>query len=302
MHALMKRLLAGSFLFSATLAPFAVAQPTSIARTDELRHTFSSEYSYSSRETLDRGGPAGEVGVNRVSFAFTQRPALAPAAAGFSYGLAADLHFLDTTRGTPLPAQLNEVAFNLGYTRPLDSRWTATVTLRPGLYGDFEDISDRTFNAPLLLGAAYARSRELIWLFGLRADLRSDDPVLPFVGVRWRFADDWSLNLAFPRSGVVWQLSPDLALDAGVSLQGGTYHISKSLGSPAGATGPLRDTFVDYREIRVGLGAEFTLTRRATLRLDAGAFTDRKFEYFKRNYTLNGDGRFYASVALRSAF
>lgn len=295
----MKRLLAALLVLPAS---FAAAQPTSIARTDELRHTFSSEYSHSSRESLERGGPAGEVGVSRLSFAFTQRPALAPGAAGFSYGLAADLHFLDTTPGTPLPEQLNEVAFNLGYTRPLDARWTATLTVRPGLYGDFENISEHTFNAPLLLGAVYARSRELIWLFGLRADLRSDDPVLPFVGVRWRFAEDWSLNLAFPRSGVVWQLSPGLALDAGVSLQGGTYHISKSLGTPAGATGRLRDTFLDYREIRVGVGAEFAVSKRATLRLDAGAFTDRKFEYFERNYTLDGEGGFYASVALRSAF
>ncbi len=299
MHVPMKRLLAALLALPAS---FAVAQPTSIARTDELRQSFSTEYSYSSRESLERAGPAGAVGVNRVSFAFTQRPPLAPGAAGFSYGLAADLHFLDTAPGTLLPDQLNEVALNLGYTRPLHPRWTATASLRPGLYGDFEDISDRTFNAPLLLGAAYARSRELIWLFGLRADLRSDDPVLPFVGVRWRFADDWSLNLAFPRTGVAWQLSPHLTLDAGVSLQGGTYHVSKNLGTPAGATGPLRDTFVDYREIRVGVGAEFAVTERATLRLDAGSFTDRKFEYFKRNYTLNGDGGFYATLALRSAF
>lgn len=295
----MKRLLAALLVLS---APFATAQPASIARTEELRQTFVTEYSYSSRESLERAGPAGAVGVNRVSFAFTQRPPLAPGAAGFSYGLAADLHFLDASPGASLPDQLNEVALNLGYTRPIDARWTATASLRPGVYGDFDEISERTFNAPLLLGAAYARSRELVWLFGLRADLRSDDPVLPFVGVRWRFAEDWSLNLAFPRSGLAWQASPQLTLDAGVSLQGGTYHVSENLGTPAGATGPLRDTLVDYREIRVGVGAEFVVVGRATLRLDVGAFTDRKFEYFKRHYTLDGGGGFYATVALRSTF
>lgn len=162
-------------------------------------------------------------------------------------------------------------------------------------------IDGKTFNVPLLLGASYAKSRDLTWLFGARVNAYSEHAVLPFVGVRWQFAPDWSLGLAFPRSGVQWRVSPDLTLDAGIGFQGGTYRITDNIGTPAGAVGQLANTFVDYREIRVGFGAEFALNRRLSFRIDAGAFTDRRFDYFDRDYTLDGDGGVFAAVALRTA-
>ena len=261
--------------------------------------SLSFEYGYSGHEDLDRAGPAGSVAVHRSAFSAEGRRLLSSTDT-FAYGLQLELHKLDADETTFVPGQLAEATLRLGFSRKLSPAWTASLALRPGLYGDFEDIDGKTFNVPLLLGASYAKSRDLIWLFGARANAYSEHPVLPIVGVRWQFAPDWSVGLAFPRSGVQWRVSPDLTLDAGAAFQGGTYRISQNIGSPSGMVGRLANTFVDYREIRVGIGAEFALTRRLSVRLDAGAFTDRRFDYFDRDYTLDGDGGLYGAVALRT--
>jgi hypothetical protein len=257
------------------------------------------EYGYSSRESLDRAGPAGSVGVHRSALIAEGRRALSLTDT-LAYGLQLELNTLDADATTFVPDQLAEVTMRLGFSRKISPSWTASLSLRPGLYGDLENIDGKTFNVPLLIGASYAKTRDLIWLFGARANVYSEHPVLPLVGVRWQFSQDWSASLAFPRSGVQWRIAPNLTLDAGVGFQGGTYRITENIGTPTGLVGRIANTFVDYREIRVGIGAEFALDRRVSIRIDAGTFTDRRFDYFDRNYTLDGDGGLFGALAIRT--
>ena len=295
----MKRL-PGLFLAAFSLSSIH-AQPASSSSSapESLINSLAVEYGYSGREDLNRAGPAGSVAVHRSAVIAEGRRTLSTTDT-LAYGLQLELHTLDADENTFVPAQLSEVTARLGFSRKLSSTWTASLALRPGLYGDFENIDAKTFNVPLLVGASYGRSRDLIWLFGARANVYAEHPVLPIVGVRWQFAPDWSVGVAFPRSGVQWRVSPDLSLDAGVGFQGGTYRITENLGTPSGVVGRIANTFVDYREIRVGVGAEFALTSRFSVRVDAGAFTDRRFDYFDRGYTLNGDGGLYGAIALRT--
>ena len=279
------------------------AQPRPIDRAaaDLPTDVLTAEFSFSGDEGLDRAGPAGSVAVRRSALATDRRTTLSPSHT-LSYGLQLEVHELDSDSGTLLPERLAEIALRLNFSRRLSSTWSASLFLRPGLYGDFEDVDGKTFNVPFLLGASYAKTRDLVWLLGLRANVYAEHPVLPFVGFRWRFAPDWSFNVAFPRSGIEWQASSRLSLNLGVSLQGGTYRIIENLGSPLNTAGRLANTFVDYREIRVGLGAEYALTGRLSVRAEAGAFTDRQFDYYDRDYTLDGDPGIFASVAVRSTF
>lgn len=296
----MRRLL--SLLTSAVLlstASVAFAQPATSA--DRIID-WGVAYSYSSDEALDRRGPAGSVAVHHVDLNALAKRTLS-ANDTFTYGFSAAITQLDATTGTFLPDRLQAYAIHLSGSRRLNEQWTATLTLRPGLYGDLEDIDSKTFNVPLLLAASYATSRDLVWLIGLRADAYAEHPVLPLAGVRWRFAPDWSLNLTFPRAGVQWRVRPGFSLDASASVQGGTFRISENLGTPAGlATGRLANTFLDYREVRAGVGAELSVSEHTSLRLDVGTFLDREFDYFDRNYALDGDSGTYVTLGLRSRF
>jgi hypothetical protein len=277
-----------------------VAQPAATFR-PQLLEQVSTSYSYSSDESLERNGPAGSVAVHRYELSLAGRYKVNETDL-LAYGLAYTTNQLDLAAGTPLPDQLTELSLNLGYTRRFSDQWSGGAYVRPGLYGDFENIDSKTFNAPLLLTASFAQSRDLVWLFGVNVNLFADNPVLPIVGVRWQFAPQWTFSVGFPRSGVTWQFSDAVALRAGVGVQGGTFRITDSLGSPAGVTGRLANTFVDYREIRAGLGADIKLHDRWSLSIDTGVMTDRKFDYFDRDYVLNGEAGFYGSLSVKASF
>ena len=288
------------FLFVAlfTLPAFA-QQPTPPAG---LMIDSEASYSYSSDETFDHAGIPGSVAVHHFDFNALGRHHLS-ARDSITFGFSAAVTRLDASAGTFLPERLQAFALHLSGSRRLSEQWTATLTLRPGLYGDLEDIDSKTFNVPLLAAASYAVSRDLVWLFGLRVDAYAEHPAIPLAGVRWRFAPAWSLNLTYPRAGVQWRASDAVNLDLSATVQGGTFRITDSLGIPPGVTtGRLANTFLDYREIRVGLGGDFAVARNLWLRIDAGMFIDREFDYFDRAYTLETDRGTFATLALRSRF
>lgn len=289
------------------IAPIAFALPAFVTfaqppATSAPFIEWGAAYSYSSDENLARHGPAGSVAVHHLDFNALAKRTVS-ATDSVTYGLSAALTHLDATPGTFLPDRLEAYAVHLSGSRRLTDQWTATLTLRPGLYGDLAEIDSKTFNVPLLLAASYAVSRDLVWLVGTRIDIYAEHPVLPLAGVRWRFAPNWSLNLTFPRAGVQWRMTDVFSLDASASVQGGTFRLTQNLGTPANlATGRLANTFLDYREIRAGIGAELSLDAHTSIRLDLGAFLDREFDYFDRGYTLDGGSGTFATLGLRSRF
>jgi hypothetical protein len=271
------------------------------AATERVVEAVTLEYDYSSEEGLEHTGSAGSVAVHRWAFT-TKADRTVSSLYTISYGVQIESNQLDATPGTYLPDRLMEVGLRLGISRPLSTNWNANLQLTPGIYGDGETIDGKSLNVPLLLGASYAKTRDLIWLFGIRANVRAEHPVLPVAGVRWQFAPDWSLHVAFPRSGVQWRTSSRLTLDAGATFQGGTFRITENLGTPTGAKGRLANTFMNYREIRVGLGADYALTSKLSVRLDGGAFVDRRFDYFDRDYRLDGEGGWFGAIRATARF
>jgi len=281
-------------------ALIALAQPASTKFRTNLLESWAVGYGYSSKSDLTRNGPAGEVAVQRVDFSISGGRPLANGTI-FAYGLAFASNELEVSPGTPLPERLAELSLNLGLIRRFSPVWSLSVFARPGFYGDFTQV-ENSLNMPILALAKYTRSKELIWNFGLTVDALSDYPVLPVAGVRWNFAPAWTFNLGFPQAGFSYQASPKTVWRAGMSFQGGSFRISDNLGVPVPGVARLANTRLNYREVRVGLGADLTLPAGFVLTLDAGMVADRKFDYIDRDYILNGDPAAYGSIALRAAF
>jgi hypothetical protein len=240
------------------------------------------------------------VAVNRLDFSLSGRVPLS-AETMMLYGFAAASNEFDTTPGTPLPERLAEVSINLGLMKRYNPQWSVSLFARPGFYGDFTDLGD-SLNIPVLILANYTQRKELVWSFGLNINPLSEYPVLPVAGVRWQFAPAWTFNLGFPQAGLVYTQSPKAIWRAGVSFQGGSFRISENLGVPAPGVDRLANTRLDYRETRVGVGADLTLPHGFVLTLDAGYVADRKFDYYDRDYILNGDPAAYGAIALRASF
>ena len=283
------------------VALHAHAQPSATMR-PALLASVAAESSYSSREELARGPTKlGELAVRHYGVSVSSRTSLAEKTQ-LSYGLAFATYDLDRTGALPLPEQLGEFSLNLGLQHQWSPQWTLSVFARPGFYSDLEDFDTDSLNLPLLALASYAQSRDLIWSFGLNVNPFSDNPVIPIVGVRWQFAPNWLFSVGFPQTGFTLRVTEQLALRAGVRFQGGSFRITENLGVPAPGIRRLANTYVDYREIRAGVGLDYELGERFTVSVDLGAVTDRKFDYFDRGYRLDGDRGVFGALALKASF
>lgn len=277
----------------------AVALPARAAYDDRV----SVRYSYSADNTLQLGSaPGGEVGVRAAMLDWGSSLPVG-SATRLNYGLGWSLYDFQRSGPMAVPQKLQEISLALGASHRFGQEWIFIVSAQPGLYGDLEGGSRDAFNVPVLLLANHARSRELAWTFGLRADPFADTPVIPFVGVNWRFAPDWEFTVGFPRVGFGYEVGPSLKLGFGVSAQGGSFHVARDPRPVSIAVGPrLDDTYLDYREIRVGLSADYQFSDALTLSLEAGIITDQKFDYYEHGYTLNGGRTAFFKAGLTGRF
>lgn len=290
-------------LFVLGAAAVAVAQPSATMRPDLLA-SVDFHVSQSSDEEIARGPAAvGSVAVKQYGASVSARRAWSDSTS-LIYGAAFNVHDLELSGSfLPLPEDLTELSLNLGVQHRFDPRWSAAVYLRPGFFGDLEEGLNRdSFNVPLLVMATFAHSRDLAWSFGVNANGFSDNPVIPIVGVRWQFAPQWLFSVGFPRTGLAFEVNDRLTLRAGAGFSGGSFRITKNLGVPAPGVARLANTFLDFREVRAGVGLDYALGKTSELSLDVGAVTDRKFDYFDKNYRLDGDSGLFAALALKGSF
>jgi hypothetical protein len=299
----MKNTLARLLLIAACALPAVrlAAQPAAATFRPALLEGFSLGFAQTAAGDLSRNGVLGRVAVAHLDFGFTGRTPLGRGTFllhGFAYARNA----LDTTGAVFLPEALEELTFSLGVQHRASAQWSFAAYLRPGFYGDSLKFNGDSFNAPLLGTAVYTVSPGLAWIFGGSANAASDTPFMPIAGVRWQFAPAWTLNIGFPRAGVSWRHSDRLTLNAGATVQGGDYYLGDGLGSPAPGIGRLARTWLEYREIRLGAGAELALSAGVTLSIDAGLALDQRFDYFDRGYALKGDHPLFVALALKGRF
>lgn len=284
-------------LFALGLASVHAQNPA--ASGDQVTTTFS----WSADKELTQAGTAvGDLGVSAASLTWRGSRPLSPVTR-LNYGLGWAHFDFSRPAASAVPDTLQEVAVILGASHRLNDRWLLTGTVRPGLYGDFEGDNSDAFNAPVLLLATWLRSPTLAWSFGLRADGFSDRSVLPLVGVNWKFSPGWEFSVGLPRTGLSYTAGAALKWNLGVSLQGGNFHIARDPRPATLSAAPrLDDTTLDYHEIRVGLSADWRLSEVFSLTAEAGVITDQKFDYFDRDYVLDGGGTGFFTVELTGRF
>ena len=288
--------------FAASLTAVGFAQPSSVTFRAALIDTLASSYSYSGAGDFKRGATKIDgISMSRFEFSASGR---VPVAKGtlFNPGVAYSHTTIETPDNSPLPKTVQEFSANLGVRGLFSKEWAYLVSLRPGLYGDFEKIGSDSFNAPLFLATFYVPNSYITWIFGVTANAFNKRPVLPVLGLRFKFAQDLQFDIGFPRTGLSYALNSDLTLRGGLSLFGGNYRITKNLGVPAPGIQSLNNTYLDISEVRGGLGATYKIASNMEVEADFGYTAMRRFEYPDRNYRLTGDNVTWVSFALNSRF
>jgi opacity protein-like surface antigen len=201
----------------------------------------------------------------------------------------------------PVPDVLQQVSAIIGFDHPLGDRWIMRAEIQPGIYSDFQDVSARDVNAPLLAGAVFVVNADLQWFLGLRVNVRSQFPILPAVGVRWRFADEWTLNLVMPKPRLEYDVNERLKANFGFGIEAGTFKVGDHFGDDCGRPN-LNHATVDYLEVRVGPGFSWKIKPNVTVEADAGYLVYRQFNFFDQDITFRSDSAPYIQLGCRVRF
>lgn len=212
----------------------------------------------------------------------------------FSFGL---------PNAAPLPNTLQSVYGSLGADIDLPDSWLLRVETYPGIYSDFTDVSGDDFNSPLIIGASYLASEDLQWVLGLSVNFRRDMPVLPGAGVRWKFAEQWTLNFILPKPRLEYEYNDNLMFYAGGEIKSDTYTVSEKFGSNHGRGTVLDNAELDYTEGRIGAGASLKVNKAITVSIEGGAMVYRDFDFHEANQSMHEDSMAaYGQLALKAGF
>lgn len=206
-----------------------------------------------------------------------------------------------TSQAGALPDTLQHVSAVIGFDYQLADQWLMRTEVQPGIYGDFRQIGWRNFDAPLFMGAVYLKDADLQWFFGLRIDLRSQYPVFPALGVRWKFTDVWTLNLQLPNPRLEYDMNDKLQAYLGAGIKAGTYVAGEHFGSDRGLPQLDRAT-VDYTEVRLGPGFSWKVLPTLTLEAEGGYMVYRTWDFFDHHVKLDSRPAPYLQLACHARF
>lgn len=281
-------------LVAATAA--AVAQPRSARDGTQA----SLRFSHTMEAALENVA-GGEFSLSSLEFGVRGASAIS-ATTQLLYGVSVAHHELDLRGPSVLPTRLQSVGLPLGLMQRVDDKWRWSAMVQPR-YAGAPNLGDGGFDVPVLAFANYLASPDLTWTFGLRYSARSSIEVLPIIGLTWKFAPEWEAKVAFPESGVYFRPSSALTVGGIVELHGGDFRIDRDprpVGSRPG--GSLDRSWLEYREIRGGLSAQYDLSSGVSLRADAGYAFSQRFEYERLDWEIDGEGAPFFAVSLVARF
>jgi hypothetical protein len=288
----------------AALAPLGIAV-SALAQPTAVRDGFvlSARYSHTADSDLaTSASPASSVTIDSYQLGLRANTSLTDTTS-LLYGLEWSRHELDLSGPRWLPGSLKALAAPLGVSHAFNDRWRLLATVSPRLAGAGGDLGSAGFDLPVLVFANYTTSPELTWTFGLRYGARSDIKILPIAGVVWKFAPEWEFRLAWPDTGLSYRATPALTLRAVAAFHGGDYRLKDDPRAPADRTGTsLSGSWLEYREVRIGLAAEYAIGRGISLRADLGKVVFQRFEYLKRDLKLDGGTPIYFALGVVARF
>jgi len=224
-------------------------------------------------------------------------------------GLMYDRYDFGSLNQSVVPNTLGSAALILGADINLSEKWIMRVEVRPGVYSDFKNVTIDQCNVPLIVGATYLVNADLQWFFGLQFDPHfgtgiyhwDDAPVMPGLGARWHFADQWTLMAVLPDPELQYDVLDNVQLFVGARMRGGNYRMDNDFGKAYGRS-DLSNANLSYREIRVALGARYTFMPGMTLQVEGGSAVTRQFYYSGPDIQLHTDPAGYGQISLRAQF
>jgi Domain of unknown function (DUF6268) len=285
----------------ATLALFLPCAGTCAANSMSISQELDVEYGYVGGAGTRGGGVnVGSVNENSADLKYVVSPQLNKdllLRVGFEW----QRFSFGVPDHAPVPGVLQQTSLVLGFDYQIADEWLMRVEAQPGVYSDFRDITWRDVDMPLVVGAAYLANSDLQWFFGLRVDARTQYPVLPAAGARWKFSDGWTLDFMLPKPRLEYVVNERLQLYFGAEVQAGTFAVGQDFGTPRGQP-KLDNAIVDYLELHLGSGCSWKVTPSVTFDVEAGFMPYRSFDFFDPNIVFRSHDAPYGQIACHARF
>jgi uncharacterized protein DUF6268 len=201
----------------------------------------------------------------------------------------------------PLPNVLQSGSVVAGFDTTLSEDWLLRFEAKPGIYSDFKDIDENDVNVPFIIGASWLVDTDLQIFAGLSVDLFREYPVLPGLGIRWRFAEDWTLMLVPPDPRIIYSIDKNLQVFAGLDVKGMNARVGDSFGTVRGRPN-LDNALLNLTEIRVGAGVSYKVFDSIMLDLEGGYMVYRRYDFFRANVHLESEPAPYVQFAVKGSF
>lgn len=218
----------------------------------------------------------------------------------FRAGVGWERHSFGMGGHAPLPEQLQSANLIIGADVDISDQWLMRLEIQPGVYSDWLNVGFDDMNCPLVVGFSWLPDKDIQWFFGVYVNPRADFPVFPGMGLRWKFADRWTLMALPPNPRVEFDFNEHLTFFGGADLHYGTYHVNDVRGLVRSDN--LDDTFMDYTEIRGGVGLKWKVARSVDVQLHGGSMLYREFDFHGRNVTFRGKPSLYAGFGITASF
>lgn len=280
---------------------------------DEIEAAVS--FGYVARSKFKGDGSTGpfrkEVGGEEVSVEIEKEVSL-----GGDSSLSGGIEFQTRTFGTkasdntPVPDRLQSLTFEFAYVRPVVDRWSIRLSAAPGLYTAGSGFKSDSFGVEADVIALYQVNPQLRFGFGAGADFPSkgDAEFSPRLGLEWIASEQWTVRVGFPDTEVAYTLSEEwqFALQLAGDPFGDIYYVEKDPAPSLPGKPSLRNSAVEYSDLRVGLAVRLELPKGLDLEAAAGYVINQEFSYSETgsaDYTVESDeGAPYFSVSLRFDF
>jgi hypothetical protein len=201
-----------------------------------------------------------------------------------------------------LPNKLQAASVVIGADIQLGDAWIVRAEVQPGFYGGGTDLRGGNFNAPFIIGASYFVSSDFQLVAGLSVDVERKYPVLPGIGFRYKCNADWVLDFILPTPRIEYSLSKSILLYAGSDLQSSTYRVGSDFGN-VHSNAKLNNAWVDYTQIRVGVGASWKIRPEMTLEMEAGIVPVQEFDFHRADIRASSpEIPPYGGIVLKAAF
>ena len=162
------------------------------------------------------------------------------------------------------------------------SEWLVRVEAQPGFYGASEDLNGQNFDVPFIIGGSYIVNSDLQWILGISFDINRNWIVLPGVGMRWKFAEKWTLNAVPPAPRLEYAISENLTAFAGAQLLSGVFRVGDSSPpEPQARIAASRGPLVEYNQVRVGAGIHWKLSDAVGMEAESGYMPYREFDFHR---------------------